>query len=49
MYPAKSPILSGFFAAQTPFFKVSNSYMMGKVDHAIITSLGIKVMEGLLK
>jgi len=25
MYPAKSPILSGFFAAQTPFFKVSNS------------------------
>lgn len=23
--------------------------MMGKVDHAIITSLGIKVMEGLLK
>ena len=24
MYPAKSPILSGFFAAQKPFFKVSN-------------------------
>ena len=23
--------------------------LMGKVDHAIITSLGIKVMEGLLK
>lgn len=26
-----------------------NKDMMGKVDHAIITSLGIKVMEGLLK
>ena len=26
-----------------------NKEMMGKVDHAIITSLGIKVMEGLLK
>ena len=25
MYPAKSPILSGFFAAQRPFFEVSNS------------------------
>ena len=25
-----------------------NKDMMGKVDHAIITSLGIKVMEGLL-
>lgn len=26
-----------------------NKDMMGKVDHAIITSFGIKVMEGLLK
>ena len=26
-----------------------NKDMMGKVAHAIITSLGIKVMEGLLK
>ena len=26
-----------------------NKDMMGKVDHAIIISLGIKVMEGLLK
>lgn len=26
-----------------------NKDMMGKVDHAIITSLCIKVMEGLLK
>ena len=25
MYPAESPILSGFFAAQRPFFEVSKS------------------------